>query len=67
MPSAAVGAPSQVLTKALGHEREALVEVSWVSLPCPTLSCRAGGHSLVEKVEANAIMPLADDVIAEGR
>ena len=27
----------------------------------------AGRHSLVEEIEANAIVPLADDVVAEGR
>lgn len=25
------------------------------------------GHSLVEEVEANAVVPLADDIVAEGR
>lgn len=66
MLGTAVGPHSQVLTKALEHKK-ALKEVPWVSLLHPTPPYTAGRYSLVEEVEANAIVPLTDDIVAEGR
>lgn len=45
-----------VHAKALEHESKA----------CPALSRGASRHSLVEEVEADAVVPLADDIVAEG-
>lgn len=36
-------------------------------VPCGLAGGRADGDSLVEEVEADAVVPLADDIIAEGR